>query len=573
MKPSRFPGRDRSFLKRSMLSLIRSQLIDLIRSSCVAIGGDPAALSFTLDVPAVKEHGDLACNIALQLARSLRKNPFEIAEMLARKTEENLPSSSLKGKIASVEAFKPGFVNFRLSSAAYYDILKDILEKKEAFGQTDLGKGKRVLVEFVSANPTGPLTVAHARQAAVGDVLVNILNATGHSAQREYYVNDGGNQIRTLGLSVQLRAREILGEAVVYPEDCYQGDYIREMARAFIDERKISLLRDLDQHAFEEVCSFSKNYLLGVIREDLRLFRVTFDNWSFESELASPEKIAQTLEELKTRGFIYEKEGALWFASTRFGDDKDRVVKKSDGLYTYLAPDIVYHKNKYDRGFDLLIDILGPDHHGYIPRIKAAAQALGKDVSALEGLIIQLATIFRDGKQLRMSTRAGEFISLREVVNEVGTDAGRYFMLMRQVSQQLEFDIDLAKKQAPENPVFYIQYAHARICSIIRKAREEAALLPSREFVRLSVEAEIDLIRKLAQFPDFLNSCAQQLDPAALPRYMQELAGVYHRFYDRCRVIDEDQALSAERLALCDATRIVLSNGLRIMGITAPERM
>ena len=556
-----------------MLFLIRDQLTDLIRSSCGTLGAVPSDTSILLDAPVVKEHGDLACNIALQLSKSLRRNPLEIAETIKKSLEEKIPASPLKGKIASVQVLKPGFINFRLSPLAYYEVLQDVLAKGAAFGCTDLGKGKRVLVEFVSANPTGPLTVAHARQAAVGDVLVNILNATGHHAEREFYVNDGGNQIRTLGTSVQLRVQEILSQKITYPEDCYQGDYIKDMAKIFIDERKIGSLKDAHEHSFEEFCSFSKDYLMDVIREDLRLFRVTFDNWSFESEVANQEKIATTLEELKGKGFIYEKDGALWFASTKFGDDKDRVVKKSDGFYTYLAPDIVYHKNKYDRGFDLLVDILGPDHHGYIPRIKAAAQALGKDVTALEGLIIQLATIFRDGKQLRMSTRAGEFISLREVVNEVGTDAGRYFMLMRQVSQQLEFDMDLAKKQAPENPVFYIQYAHARICSIIRKANDEASLLPAKKFTRLSDEAEIDLIKKLGQFPDFLNICAQQLDPAALPRYMQELAGVYHRFYDRCRVIDEDKVLSAERLALCDATRIVLANGLKILGITAPEKM
>lgn len=556
-----------------MLSIIRSELAVLIRAAAVELGDLPASFSFTLETPVIKEHGDLACNIAMQLTKTLRRNPFDIATALKTSLETGIPASSLQGKIASIEAVKPGFINFRLSPTAYYSIVKEIRAEGAAYGQTTLGGGKRVLVEFVSANPTGPLTVAHARQAAVGDVLVNILNATGHHAEREFYVNDGGNQIRTLGLSVQLRTKELFGGAVAYPEDCYQGGYIKDMARLFAGQRGMKSLADADAVAFEEYCRFGKDYLMDVIREDLRLFRVAFDNWSFESEVSSQEKIAKTLEELKTKGFIYEKDGALWFESTRFGDDKDRVVKKSDGFYTYLAPDIVYHKYKYDRGFDLLVDILGPDHHGYIPRIKAAAQALGKDVTALEGLIIQLATIFRDGKQLRMSTRAGEFISLREVVEEVGTDAGRYFMLMRQTSQHLEFDIDLAKKQAPENPVFYIQYAHARIHSLLRKAREEASLEPSSDLTQVSEPAETDLIRKLAQFPDVLDLCAKQLDPAALPRYMQEVAGVFHHFYDKCRVIDENKKLSAERLALIDAVRLVLSNGLTLLGITAPEKM
>lgn len=559
-----------------MLPQVKAELQSLIRSGAESLGSLPAAFFIQLEAPALKEHGDLSCNAALLLTKVFRRNPVELAETIKASLETLLISSPLKGRVLSIEVVKPGFLNFRLDPSVFCESLGDIPKQGARFGRTAFGNGKRVLVEFVSANPTGPLTVAHARQAAVGDVLVNVLNATGHHAQREFYVNDGGNQIRTLGLSVQLRAGELFGEKITYPEDCYQGDYIREMAGIFTRERRVSDLDGVKAIAFEDFCAFAKDYLMAVIREDLRLFRVTFDNWSFESQVASPDKIAQTLEELKAKGFIYEKEGALWFASTRFGDDKDRVVKKSDGFYTYLAPDIVYHKNKYDRGFDLLVDILGPDHHGYIPRIKAAAQALGRDAAALEGLIIQLATIFRDGKQLRMSTRAGEFVSLREVVTEVGTDAGRYFMLMRQVSQQLEFDIDLAKKQAPENPVYYIQYAHARICSILRKAREEASLAPASpdgKFLRLKEEAEIDLIKKMLQFPGTLDLCARQLDPAALPRYMQELAGVFHKFYDQCRVIDEDKELSAERLSLIDAARIVLHNGLTILGITAPEKM
>jgi arginyl-tRNA synthetase len=552
---------------------IRSEITDLIRCSLPSLGDLPSEVLVLVEPPANLEHGDLACSIALQLARPLRRNPMDIAAALKAGIEKDIPSSPLKGKISQVAVLKPGFINFHLSPAAFHDVLKDILSKRDDFGRTGMGQGRRVLVEFVSANPTGPLTVAHARQAAVGDVLVNILNFTGHKAEREFYVNDGGNQIRTLGLSVQLRAQESFGVKVDYPEDCYQGDYIREIAGVFCRERGITSLDGVAGHSLEDFSAFAKEYLMDVIREDLRLFRVRFDHWSLESEVAGREKIEKTLQELKDRGFIYEKDGALWFGSTRFGDDKDRVVRKSDGHYTYLAPDIVYHKNKYDRGFDLLVDILGPDHHGYIPRIKAAAQALGRDAAALEILIIQLATIFREGKQLRMSTRAGEFIRLREVTDEVGTDAGRYFMLMRQVSQHLEFDIDLAKKQAPENPVFYIQYAHARVSGILRKARDEASLLPAGDFILLKDPVEMELITKLGQFPDHLNICAKDLDPFTLTRYMQELAGTFHKFYDRCRVIDEDKKLSAERLALIDATRIVLANGLNLLGITAPERM
>ena len=558
-----------------MLTHLRSQLNDIVQASLdVGVPLEPSSVA-NLEAPANKDHGDLACNAALQLAKILKRNPMEIAEKLAERIRQGILESPIRDKVRSVEVLRPGFINFRLAPAAYHEVVADVLCRKEDYGRTSFGKGKKVLVEFVSANPTGPLTVAHARQAAVGDILVNVLNFTGHRAEREFYVNDGGNQIRTLGLSVQLRCKEIFGEKIAYPEDCYQGGYIQDMAKIFADQRQFKVLADINGCPLEDFSFFAKNYLMDVIREDLRLFRVTFDNWSFESEVASPAKIEQTLDELRQKGFIYEQDGALWFKSTQFGDDKDRVVKKTDGLYTYLAPDIVYHKYKYDRGFDLLVDILGPDHHGYIPRIKAAAQALGKDVNALEGLIIQLASIFRDGKQLRMSTRAGEFIRLREVVEEVGTDAGRYFMLMRQVSQQLDFDMDLAKKQASENPVYYIQYGHARCHSVMNKARVEASLVPATGALdRLIDDAEIDLIKKMAQFPECLNFCSAELDPYALTRYMLEFALVYHKFYDRCKIIDlQEPVLSAQRLALVDAARIVFANGLKLLGITAPEKM
>jgi arginyl-tRNA synthetase len=558
-----------------MLTHLRTQLNDIVRASLDVYGPLVPMPVISVDAPANKEHGDFACNVALQLAKVLKRNPMEIAEQLADRIRQGVAVSSIKDKVKAVETLRPGFINFRLMPAAYHEVVLDVLGRKEGYGRTDLGKGKKVLVEFVSANPTGPLTVAHARQAAVGDILVNILNFTGHHAEREFYVNDGGNQIRTLGLSLQLRTKELFGEKIEYPEDCYQGGYIQDMAKIFADQRQFKSLADVHECSFEDFCSFAKNYLMDVIREDLRLFRVNFDNWSFESEVATPAKIAQTLEELRQKGFIYEKDGALWFKSTHFGDDKDRVVKKSDGLYTYLAPDIVYHKYKYDRGFDLLVDILGPDHHGYIARIKAAAQALGKDVAALEVLIIQLASIFREGKQLRMSTRAGEFIPLREVVEEVGTDAGRYFMLMRQVSQQLEFDIDLAKKQASENPVYYIQYGHARCHSLINKAKIEASIVPATGSLELITdEAEIDLIKKMAEFPETLDFCSAQLDPYVMTRYMLEFALVYHKFYDRCKIIDpQAPELSAQRLALVNASRIVFANGLKLLGITAPEKM
>lgn len=531
------------------------------------------SIDVQIDEPTDKKFGDFSTNSAMRLTKILRQNPLDIAQQLKEHIERQLPASSLEGLIDRIDVVKPGFLNFYLSPQAFGMVLEEVLTCKHDYGRSDFGAGQKYMIEFVSANPTGPLTVAHARQAAVGDVLVNILNFSGFDAQREYYVNDGGNQINILGLSLRLRAQELLGKAIDFPDDCYQGEYVKEIARDFLAKYKCDQVDHIDELE-KEAKDFGKNYLLDVIKKDLEDFGVQFDAWTFESTVATPEAIQSTLQALTEKGLIYEHEGARWFKSTQFGDDKDRVVQKSDGAYTYLTPDIVYHKNKYDRGFDRLVDILGPDHHGYIGRIKAAAQALGRDVNALEVLIIQLASIYRDGQPLSMSTRKGEFISLREVIDEVGVDAARYFFLQRQVSQHLEFDLELAKKQNNDNPVYYIQYAHARICSVIQKAQHEAeVLLKEREFSSLAHEAEVDLIRKIGQFAKVLINCSKQLEPYGLVRYLQELAMAFHRFYDQCRVITDDKTLSQERLALTKATQIVLANGLSLAGVSAPEKM
>ena len=556
-----------------MYADIRNELISTILNVLQRSLPQAQGLAVLIDAPADKANGDLSCNIALQLSRILKKNPIAIAQEILPLVEQEIFTSRLKDYIAKIEV-KGGFINFYLSINAFYSFLDDVFIQVDAYGRSNLGKQLPFCLEFVSANPTGPLTVAHGRQAAVGDTLVNILKTVGYDAKKEYYVNDEGNQINILGRSICARAKEHFGSIEPFPEDSYQGEYIKEMARIFIAKAGINSqdgVQNTDPAAFRH---FGVEYLMDVIQKDLIDFDVHFDVWSYQGQIATPQAIESLLADLTTKGFIYEQEGAWWFKSTLWGDDKDRVVKKSNGDYTYLTPDIVYHKNKFERGFKRIVNILGPDHHGYIPRIKAAAGALGKSPDDLDVLIVQLATIFRDGKEVSMSTRRGEFITLREVIDEVGKDAGRFFFLMRQSSAHLEFDLELAKKQSAENPVYYIQYAHARIFSIIRKAQGEAGLIPkTKGFSLLKANEEIDLMRKIGLYSEVLIICARTLEPYPLVRYLQELAGCFHKFYDACRVIDEDKELSSERLALIEATRIVLSNGLKLLGVSAPQKM
>ena len=528
--------------------------------------------SVTIEIPSDKKFGEFSSNIAMQLTKQLRKPPLELATPLADAIRKNIASGILKNKIQKVDVVKPGFINFYLSEEALGDVLSAVLKEGDHFGRSEFGKKEKIQIEFVSANPTGPLSVAHARQGAVGDALGNILNFLGFDVTKEFYVNDEGNQINILGRSVELRGREVLGETVVYPEDCYQGDYIRDMAKLYIEENKIRKAADLDSKE-SHVRQFAVDHLLNIIKKELEDFGVRFDVWSHQSKIATPESIQAVLDYLGEKGFLYEKEGALWFKSTDFGDDKDRVVEKSDGNYTYLTPDIVYHRDKFRRGFKKVFNIWGPDHHGYIPRIKAVVEALGHDRDDVDILIVQLATIYRNGQPLSMSTRRGQYISLREVMDEVGVDAARYFFLMRRISAHLDFDLELAKKETPENPVFYIQYAHARIYSIWEKANEMKVQAKHSHFSRLKEEEELDLIKKIGLFPEILLSCHRQLDPFPLSNYLHEAAILFHRFYDKHRVVDEDVQLSGERLALIDATRIVLANGLQLLGVSAPKKM
>jgi len=557
-----------------MFSDTRRVLKNIIEESLKSLDGYAVPVDILVDIPADKQHGEFSCNVALQLSRQLKKSPLIIAQQILPHLQEVLDKSPLCRQIAKIEIKTPGFINFYFSPEGFYHVLGDVLEQKDNYGCSAFGQNTKFCLEFVSANPTGPLTVAHGRQAAVGDTLANILHAVGFNVKREYYVNDEGNQINILGRSVKVRAQQILGQEALFPEDGYQGGYILEMAKLFINQQAVKTPADLGQQPDAAFRKFGVDYLMGMIKKDLEDFGVNFDVWSYQSVIANAQAIADLLADLRSKEFIYDHEGAWWFKSTLWGDDKDRVVRKSDGQYTYLTPDIVYHKDKFARGFRRIVNILGPDHHGYIPRIKAAAAALGHSKDDLDILIVQLATIYRNGQEVSMSTRRGEFISLREVMDEVGRDAARFFFLMRQASAHLEFDLELAKKQSSENPVYYIQYAHARIHSIIRKAQEEAQCLPkTKDFKYLQLPEEMDLMRKLGLYPDVLIGCAKTLEPFGLVRYLQEVAAAFHKFYDSHRVLDENKELSTERLALIETARIVLGNGLKLLGVSAPQKM
>lgn len=515
-----------------------------------------------LDFPTDPRFGELSSNIALKISKQLKSSPQEIASHLIPSIKNNLKKFNLDKYIQEVKIEGAGFVNFYLKNDFFLDYLGAINLGGKKSLKLDYGKGKRVLIEFVSANPTGPLSVAHARQAVVGDVLANVLEFIGFKVKKEFYLNDEGNQINILAASTELRRRELNGEKIEFPPDYYQGDYIYEIARQMI-AKKIKIQDDPDYPA---------NYILGIIKKELQDFGVRFDTWYSQKSLRESGKIKKAFDFLRGKGYLYEQEGALWFKSTQFGDDKDRVVTKSDGSYTYLAPDIAYHQDKYRRGFDWLINLWGPDHHGYISRLKASVQAFGKSADTLSIIIVQLATIFRAGKPVQMSTRRGQYITLREVLDEVGRDASRFFFLMRRASSHLDFDLEVAKKQTSENPVFYVQYAYARICSILRSSNIKIEV-KKINLVLLKEKEEITLIKKLWQFSYILNVCLVTQDPYMLTVYLQEVAENFHKFYDLHRVLGEDNSLTQARLALIEGTRITIAAGLELLGISTPEKM
>lgn len=523
-----------------------------------------------LEVPRDKSHGDLATNLAMQLTKMAKRNPREIAALIV----EHLDKS--RAWIESAEIAGPGFINFRLDKSYLYPVIGDVRSQAGRYGSVEIGRGQSVQVEFVSANPTGSLHLGHARGAAVGDALCNLLAFAGYEVTREYYINDAGNQVANLAKSLEARYRQALGQEAEMPEDGYYGDDIVGFAKELAEREGDRLLSLPEDERFAFFRRYGLERELEKLKRDLERFGVRFDNWFSETSLYETGKVQAALDALRAKGQVYEQDGAVWLSTTPYGDDKDRVLVKSDGSYTYLTPDIAYHMDKYSRGYDRMINIWGADHHGYIPRMKAAMAALGNDPSKLTVLIAQMVSLFQDGEKVKMSKRTGKAVTMEELMDEVGVDAIRYFFTMRSMDSHLDFDMDLAVSTSNENPVYYVQYAHARICSIFRQAEEQGiALLPWEEapLHRLTVEQEYDLLRKMGELPEVIADAAGSYAPHAIIRYVYELASMFHSYYKAERVITEDAEQSQARLQLLAALRIVIANCLSIVGVSAPERM
>lgn len=526
-----------------------------------------------LEPPKVPAHGDFSTNIAMLIAGKTGENPRDIAKNIVEKLDLS------KDICEKVDIAGPGFINFYLSVSSVYKLLKEILLSPPDCGKSGLGKGKKILIEFVSANPTGPLTIAHARQAAVGDILGNIMATAGFKVEREYYLNDRGRQMRLLAESTYARYKELLGEKQELPQDGYKGEYVIDIARDLIKETGDKYRGALTDSSLKFFQKYTQDKIMDMIKKDLSDFGVEFNSWQSETELVESGIVEKTLKLLEEKGYVFKEEGAIWFKSTNFKDDKDRVLIKSTGEMTYLLPDIAYHDGKYKRGYDLLIDLWGPDHHGYVPRLKAAVQALGYDKESFQVIIVQLATLYKGGQQLSMSTRAGEFVSLRDLLNEVGKDAARYYLVMRKPEAHLDFDLDIAKCETPDNPVYYIQYAHARISSIFGKYEEATGNpLHKIDFKKVDVTflkepEEIALVKFISQFPVIIEDCARILGPHLLTDYLESLVSKFHTYYEKHKVVSADEKLTLARIALIRAIQIVLQNALKILGVTVPERM
>lgn len=526
--------------------------------------------AFVLEVPKDKSHGDLATNAAMQLTKLAKKNPRQIAEAIIAHLDTKQAS------IESAEIAGPGFINFRMDNSYLYPVISAALEAGDNYGRIAEGSGKRVQVEFVSANPTGSLHLGHARGAAVGDSLCNVLDFAGFDVTREYYINDAGKQVENLAVSIEARYRQALGQAAEMPEDGYYGEDIIGFAKLLVEQEGDKLLALSDKERYTFFREFGLERELEKIKRDLGRFRVGFDVWYSETALYESGQVEQGLEALKATGHVYEEEGATWLNTMEFGDDKNRVLVKNDGSYTYLTPDIAYHRNKYDRGFDQMINIWGADHHGYIPRVKAAMEALGNDPKKLTVLIAQMVSLFQNGEKMKMSKRTGKAVTMQDLMDEVGIDAIRYFFSMRSMDSHLDFDMDLAISTSNENPVFYVQYAHARICSIFRQAEEQGVVLkkPSEiDFTKLTAETEFDLLRKIGELPQEVSEAAAQYAPHRLIRYVYDLASQFHSYYRAERVITEDSEQTQARLALLGALRLTIANVLRLVGVSAPDRM
>lgn len=585
-------------MKEQIAQLLESALQTLTEQGVVPADINP---SIQVENTRDKAHGDFATNLALVLAKPAKSNPRALAQQLC----EALPSSSV---IDKTEIAGPGFINFFVNDAAIYSVIGEILEAGDAFGTRSSETAERVQVEFVSANPTGPLHVGHGRGAAYGATVADLLQAAGVNVEREYYVNDAGRQMNILATSVWLRYLELLGATLAFPANGYQGEYIKEIASDLQAHCGDSLQRTIDEvfkdipadepaggdkelhidalieraqlllgEGYNLVFDAGLDAILADIREDLGEFGVDYQCWFSERSLTSSGDVDQALERLQQSGHLYEKEGNIWFRSTDYGDDKDRVVKRANGQTTYFASDIAYHMNKFERGFDKVINVWGADHHGYITRVKAAISALGYDPERLVVKLVQFAILYRGGERVQMSTRSGSFVTLRELRDEVGNDACRFFYVTRKADQHMDFDLDLAKSESKDNPVYYIQYAHARVCSVLRKLSSEGMHWDQEQglaaLARLDTEAERDLVTALSKYPETLQNSAFNFEPHVLANYLRELASDFHTYYNGHKMLIEDAELRNARITLSAAVRQVLANGLKLLGVSAPEQM
>jgi len=552
--------------------MIRTRLKEIV-DDCFRAGvrenqwSDAAADKYTIEVPKHENQGDFSTNMALVLAGIEKKNPREIAAQVVERLK------NVQELIERVEIAGPGFVNVTIKESVWQQLLKEIDDQQESYGRSDFGGNRRVMVEFVSANPTGPLSIGHGRQAILGDGIARLLEATGHDVYREYYYNDAGRQMRVLGESVRARYLELLGRDHEFPEDGYQGEYIYDIARKLVETEDQSLA---DCESVDPFKQAAERTIFEDISTTLKRMGITFDNYYNEQSLYENGHVDSVIKELTDKGLVYEKDGATWFKTTELGQEKDRVIIKSSGEPTYRLPDIAYHREKFRRNFDWLVDIFGSDHIATVPDVRAGVESLGYDSSKITVVLHQFVTLMRDGKQVKMSTRKANFITVDELLDEVGVDAARFFFMMRKPDSQLEFDLDLATKESQENPVYYVQYAHARVCSIVRQAVEKGVALPTTADADLSLlvePEEVGLLKQMGSFPTLIESCAMDLEPYRVIFYLMELAGLFHSYYNKHKVISDDSALSRSRLCLISGLGTVFGNGLKLVGLSAPEKM
>lgn len=543
---------------------MKAKIINLLEKSIKSMG--ISDVNIYIETPKNSKNGDFSTNIAMQLTKILRKNP----KLIAKEIIDNLEKSNIFEKI---EIAGPGFINFFVKKSSLADVLEEVFSKKENYGENNIGNGEKILLEYVSANPTGDLHVGHARNAAVADSLVRIMKRSGYNVTREFYVNDAGNQINNLTLSADARYKQALGIKVNMPEDGYNGKDIVLLGEILKKEYGKSLLEKDKSEYMKFLREYSVKYQLEKIKKDLKDFRVEFDNFYSETSLYESKKIDLTLETLEKSGYIYKKDGATWLKTTALstGDDKDRVLIKADGNYTYFTPDIAYHKDKFDRGYDKLINLFGADHHGYVARIKASMEAVGYNPDNLEILIMQLVRLLENGTEVKMSKRTGKSITIRDLINEVGVDASRYFLVMRSYDTHLDFDFTLAKEKSSENPLYYVQYAHARICSILSQVKDIDVLSYNKEL--LTDEYSVELLKHIAYFKEVLKQVSKKRQPHRLCNYMQNLATAFHKFYGNNKVITENEEQTKAYLALITAVKITIKNALNLIAVDAPEKM